>query len=102
MPADNHPNMADTTTRSPRSADGPDVAHQVAALSNLLERLDHSAESRAGHADNADSVEDQCRLVQVRLGIASSLFMALRAKHPPTASHCLRVALGCSSWGTLI
>ena len=38
------------------------------------------------------------KLVQARLGMASGLHAALRAKHPPTASHCLRVALGCSSW----
>ncbi len=38
------------------------------------------------------------RLVQVRLGLASSLFSALRTKHAPTADHCLRVALGCSTW----
>ncbi len=37
-------------------------------------------------------------LVQVRLGMASSLFAALKAKHAPTASHSLRVAMGCSSW----
>ncbi|MEM7557697.1 MAG: diguanylate cyclase, partial [Planctomycetota bacterium] len=33
-----------------------------------------------------------------RLGIHVSLFQALRAKHPPTASHSLRVALTCSKW----
>ncbi|HYO25561.1 MAG TPA: diguanylate cyclase [Lacipirellulaceae bacterium] len=38
------------------------------------------------------------RLVQVRLGLASSLFAALQLKHAPTASHSLRVALGCSTW----
>jgi len=38
------------------------------------------------------------QLVQVRLGIASSLFTALRCKHPPTAAHVLRVALGTSAW----
>jgi diguanylate cyclase (GGDEF)-like protein/PAS domain S-box-containing protein len=37
-------------------------------------------------------------LVEVRLGIASSLFAAIRHKHAPTAAHSLRVALGCSSW----
>ncbi len=37
-------------------------------------------------------------LVQVRLGIASSLYTALKWKHEPTARHCLRVALGCSAW----
>ena len=40
----------------------------------------------------------QNQLVQVRLGLASSLFAALRARHAATAAHCLRVALGCSSW----
>lgn len=44
------------------------------------------------------SVND--RMVQVRLGIHASLFHALKAKHPPTASHSLRVALGCSKWAT--
>lgn len=38
------------------------------------------------------------KLIQVRLGVASGLFAALRAKHPPSAAHSLRVALGCSSW----
>ncbi len=37
-------------------------------------------------------------LVEVRLGIAGSLFAAIRHKHAPTAAHSLRVALGCSSW----
>jgi diguanylate cyclase (GGDEF)-like protein len=37
-------------------------------------------------------------LVQARLGIASSLYTALKWKHEPTARHCLRVALGCSAW----
>ena len=38
------------------------------------------------------------RLVEARLGVASSLYRALRWKHEPTARHCLRVTLGCSSW----
>jgi diguanylate cyclase (GGDEF)-like protein len=38
------------------------------------------------------------KLVQVRLGIASGLYTALQHKHPATASHSLRVALGCSAW----
>lgn len=38
------------------------------------------------------------RLVEIRLGAASGLFAALRHKHPATAAHSLRVALGCSSW----
>jgi len=37
-------------------------------------------------------------LIQVRLGIASSLFEALRCRHPATAAHSLRVAMACSNW----
>ncbi len=42
------------------------------------------------------SVED--RLVRSRLGPYAGLYYALRAKHPPAAAHCLRVAIGCSKW----
>lgn len=38
------------------------------------------------------------QLVQVRLGIASSLFAALRCRYAGAASHSLRVALSCSTW----
>ncbi len=38
------------------------------------------------------------RMARSRLGIHVSLFQALKAKHPPTASHSLRVALVCSKW----
>jgi diguanylate cyclase (GGDEF)-like protein/PAS domain S-box-containing protein len=44
----------------------------------------------------------QNQLIQVRLGLASSLFTALRCKHAPTASHSLRVALTCSAWARSI
>ncbi|HEX3727085.1 MAG TPA: diguanylate cyclase [Pirellulales bacterium] len=45
-----------------------------------------------------DEASQESQLVQARLGVASSLFAALRCKHAPTAAHSLRVALGCSSW----
>jgi diguanylate cyclase (GGDEF)-like protein/PAS domain S-box-containing protein len=38
------------------------------------------------------------RLVRMRLGMASSLFVALQCKHAATAGHVLRVALNCSAW----
>lgn len=44
----------------------------------------------------------QNALVQVRLGIASALFIALRCKSKATAAHSLRVALGCSAWARTI
>lgn len=45
---------------------------------------------------------DENRLIQVRLGIASGLFMSLSWKHEPTAQHALRVALHCSAWAKII
>ncbi len=38
------------------------------------------------------------QLAMVRLGIATSLYFALRVRHSPTAAHGLRVALVCSAW----
>ncbi|MGN6543674.1 MAG: diguanylate cyclase [Aureliella sp.] len=40
----------------------------------------------------------ELKLARSRLGMVYGLYLALRAKHPPTAVHCLRVALGCSKW----
>jgi diguanylate cyclase (GGDEF)-like protein/PAS domain S-box-containing protein len=60
-----------------------------------------AVESGQSLAEKRDSAMED-KLVHARLGMASGLYAALRAKHPPTASHCLRVALGCSSWAALI
>jgi diguanylate cyclase (GGDEF)-like protein/PAS domain S-box-containing protein len=75
-----------------------DAAWHVAEISSMLHSLDEAA-AEGGQSSTrfADSVHES-KLVQARLGIAGGLFAALRAKHPPTASHSLRVALGCSSW----
>jgi diguanylate cyclase (GGDEF)-like protein/putative nucleotidyltransferase with HDIG domain len=40
------------------------------------------------------------RLLTARLGVARSLFVALRAKHAETATHSIRVAIACSIWAT--
>jgi len=66
------------------------MEESVAQLSTLLQDLDASAQKSNTAYEN--------RLVEVRLGVASGLFTALRHKHGPTAAHSLRVALGCSSW----
>ena len=47
----------------------------------------------------ATTTEKEDRLVLSRLGAHTGLFFALRAKHPPTAAHSLRVAIECSKWG---
>ena len=43
-----------------------------------------------------EEVDNQ--LVHIRLGVASSLFTALRCKNAATAGHSMRVALTCSAW----
>jgi len=47
---------------------------------------------------SAMSTSIDTRLVELRLGMAASLHMTLRLKHPPIAAHALRVALCCSAW----
>ena len=42
------------------------------------------------------------QFVQARLGIASALFTALRCRDVATASHALRVTLGCSAWSMML
>jgi diguanylate cyclase (GGDEF)-like protein len=77
---------------------------RVAEISSLLSALEEAAAESAAPPTppiqaKPNLVDDhENRLVQVRLGLASSLFAALKHKHAPTASHSLRVALGCSTW----
>jgi diguanylate cyclase (GGDEF)-like protein/PAS domain S-box-containing protein len=74
---------------------------QIGSVSNLLSTLEVAPSPPRGLLDTAEmDLENQ--LIQVRLGVASSLFAALRAKHAPTAHHSLRVALSCSAWGAVL
>ncbi len=83
-------------------APAPTATEQVNEISTLLHSLDElAAESGQSLAEKRENAHEN-RLVQARLGMASGLFAALRAKHSPTASHCLRVALGCSSWAAAL
>src|SRR6478672_7104347 len=77
-------------------------ARQVSEISVLLHSLDEAA-AESGHsvAAKRDGTRE-AQLVQARLGMASGLYTALRAKHPQSASHSLRVALGCSSWAAIL
>jgi diguanylate cyclase (GGDEF)-like protein/PAS domain S-box-containing protein/putative nucleotidyltransferase with HDIG domain len=67
----------------------PTHIRPTATLSTLLGVTDDSSDAQR-------RVEN--RLAGARLGVMSSLFRALRVKHPPTAKHCLRVSLGCSAF----
>ncbi len=92
--------LSDEQNRSPRLAS---TETRVAEISSLLHALEEVAGGN-GLAPRKDvpqpppSLKYENKLVQVRLGMASSLFVALRQKHPQSAEHSLRVALGCSSW----
>jgi len=74
---------------------------RMTVLSSLLENIDEVAQPQVAPKAKSDAAHEN-RLAQVRLGMASSLFVALRAKHPRTAAHSLRVALACSSWSILL
>src|SRR5262245_26508365 len=73
----------------------PDRAADVATL---LQSLDEAAAQAGQSATTCRADHHEIRLVHARLGIAAGLHSALRCKDPGTASHSLRVALGCSSW----
>jgi len=69
----------------------------VNQLSSLLRQLqDASNADTSAPAVFSPQLDNQ--LVEVRLGIASSLFVALQYKHAATAGHSLRVALTASAW----
>lgn len=79
-----------------------DTAQQASNIAALLETLDEAAaESGLSTGRPRGSVYEN-KLIQARLGVASGLYAALRCKHAPSASHCLRVALGCSSWAAVM
>ncbi|MEP1645024.1 sensor domain-containing diguanylate cyclase/phosphohydrolase, partial [Rhodopirellula bahusiensis] len=100
----------------PKSDASPaDAAHSASRLSELLMGLGEAATGQlpgvaepmliAGPASDSHasvSAEDtrpfENHLAMARLGMATSLFYALRTKHAPTAAHSLRVALACSAW----
>jgi diguanylate cyclase (GGDEF)-like protein/PAS domain S-box-containing protein/putative nucleotidyltransferase with HDIG domain len=74
---------------------------RMSELNSLLaavEDTSHQPERQTIRAD--DGYENH--LAQVRLGIATSLFLALKAKHGPSAAHSLRVAISCSSWAMML
>jgi len=75
---------------------------QASDISVLLTSLDEAAAESGMSLAAKEASAQESKLVQARLGMAGGLYAALRAKHPPTASHSLRVALGCSSWAAVL
>ncbi|MBX7166672.1 MAG: diguanylate cyclase [Pirellulales bacterium] len=86
-----------TPVASTRS--GIEAGQRAEVLTEMLQLLIAASEQILPEQRELASVEENL-LVQVRLGIASSLFAALRSKHLETAAHSFRVGLMCSSWAS--
>lgn len=90
-------------TGQDKSQHSTSTESRVAEISTLLHALEEVA-SGNGLVPRKEvpvvkpATRHENKLVQVRLGLASGLFAALRQKHAQSAEHSLRVALGCSSW----
>ena len=77
----------------------PPAEQWMSELGTLLAQLESMTASNQQWPAVAGQ-PPETRLVQLRLGMAGSLFAALQCKHAATAGHCLRVALTCSAWAT--
>ncbi len=82
---------------APATATESAAPHDDPSLSSFMSDLDEAATAQVDAKAKQEFLHQQ-KLVMAKLGVASSLFIALRAKHPPSANHSLRVALGVSSW----
>jgi diguanylate cyclase (GGDEF)-like protein len=90
--------MSDSQDLSiPTDQNMPQPAVWMARLGSLLEDLGDGTTAPTVRSPVLSPQTDN-PLVQVRLGIAASLYVALRAKHAATASHSLRVAMTGSAW----
>src|SRR5579863_4281380 len=92
--------MESCSTKPPVEPSGTDAdgaEQRLTELSNLLADLNDAPRLARGIPLKLTPTQEN-GLIQARLGIASSIFTALRWKHEPTAKHCLRVALTCSAW----
>jgi len=87
-----------TSPAMPASGVPPVTADRhLSELSTLLRALETVTSTGSSLPPVLSDAADN-QLVQVRLGIASSLFAALRCKNAATAGHSLRVALTSSAW----
>jgi len=95
-----HPRPTAEPDTSPPLGVGASAAEdRLSEVHTLLDELKSVASTHEVLPPVVSRAADD-RLVQVRLGMASSLFVALQCKHAATAGHALRVALSCSAWTT--
>jgi diguanylate cyclase (GGDEF)-like protein/PAS domain S-box-containing protein/putative nucleotidyltransferase with HDIG domain len=79
----------------------PTADARLSELTTLLGSVEEAASNHDRHTVRSDDGYEN-QLAQVRLGIATSLFLALKAKHGASAAHSLRVAISCSSWAMML
>ena len=92
-------NSSPITPPEHTSATGRLAVARMSELGTLLEELEQVS-SATRPSTPPEVLESENELAQVRLGMATSLFVALRCKHSPAASHALRVALMSSAWAS--
>ncbi len=113
-PNDASVESSEAPSQRPKSFQGPkslsrqdETLNRVTEISSLLDALANSGadggsaplRSQPPKPDLVISDRDR-QLVESRLGVATSLFTALRHKHPQTAAHSLRIAISCSCWAS--
>ncbi|MDX1963058.1 MAG: diguanylate cyclase [Pirellulales bacterium] len=102
-PAAPEPNSGISATGAAAEGSFPAAArmdHLLADVAGALAELGNSDTSTPAHSSGSTHLaKSQAELVAARLGMAASLFTALRCKHAETAAHSVRVALCCSAWG---
>jgi len=82
---------------APPASNAPAVGeHWMGELGHLLNELQEASSHTTVRPVLSEQADNQ--LVQVRLGVAASLFAALQFKSAVTAGHCLRIALTTSIW----
>lgn len=100
-----------STTTTPTEPSAPSQTEAPAApqpaegrVAQLLRAVDEAASltGQGSPEQLAAGATQQQKLIEGRLGMASALFTSLRCKHPATANHSLRVALGCSAWASAL
>lgn len=92
------PTTNDCTATEPNRPDPAEgVQAQLGNVSALLSALGAPSPQPLSVVETAVFPAEN-HLDLVKLGVANSLFVALRARHAPTARHSLQVALNCSAW----
>jgi diguanylate cyclase (GGDEF)-like protein/PAS domain S-box-containing protein len=76
-------------------------ASQPTSVTDSVTPVSQSSESVAA-ADESRLSDHDLKLINAKLGLVNGLFIALRAKHAPTAAHSYRVGIGLSHWGLSI